>query len=66
MRLASRPDRDGAGPLLVWHPGGPVAAGDLVAGIPAARSVVLHEAGRFLWIHQPDALASEAATFLLR
>jgi proline iminopeptidase len=45
---------------------GKLAADDLVAGIPAARTVVLHEAGHFLWIDQPQAFASEVSAFLLQ
>lgn len=45
---------------------GPPAAEELVAGIPAARSVVLQEAGHFLWIDQPQAFAAEVSAFLLR
>lgn len=70
--------REGRGPLLVSHLGGPgfcgatltdlgkPAADDFVAGIPDARSVVLPEAGHFLWIDQPEAFRSEVETFLLR
>ena len=45
---------------------GKPAADELLEGIPAARSVVLQEAGHFLWIDQPQAFASEVAAFLLR
>jgi len=45
---------------------GKPAADDLVAGIDDAQSVVLDEAGHFLWIDQPQAFASEVAAFLLR
>jgi pimeloyl-ACP methyl ester carboxylesterase len=45
---------------------GKPAADELVAGIPAARSVVLQEAGHFLWIDQPHAFASEVSAFLLQ
>jgi pimeloyl-ACP methyl ester carboxylesterase len=44
---------------------GKLAADELVAGIADARSVVLREAGHFLWIDQPQAFASEVAAFLL-
>lgn len=45
---------------------GKPAADELVAGIADARTVVLREAGHFLWIDQPQAFASEVAAFLLR
>jgi proline iminopeptidase len=45
---------------------GALAADDLVAGIREARSVVLPDAGHFLWIDQPRAFSSEVATFLLQ
>jgi pimeloyl-ACP methyl ester carboxylesterase len=43
---------------------GELAAGDLVAGIGDARSVVLRDAGHFLWVDQPHAFAAEVASFL--
>jgi pimeloyl-ACP methyl ester carboxylesterase len=45
---------------------GKLAADDLVADIPDARSVVLRGAGHFLWIDQPQAFSSEVASFLLQ
>jgi pimeloyl-ACP methyl ester carboxylesterase len=45
---------------------GKLAADELVAGIPNARSVVLSDAGHFLWIDQPEAFAKEVATFLVQ
>ena len=45
---------------------GRLAADELVAGIPDARSVLLADAGHFLWIDQPQAFATEVASFLLR
>jgi pimeloyl-ACP methyl ester carboxylesterase len=43
---------------------GKLAADELVAGVPDARSVVLPDAGHFLWIDQPQAFKSEVARFL--
>jgi pimeloyl-ACP methyl ester carboxylesterase len=45
---------------------GKPAADELVAGIADARTVVLREAGHFLWIDQPQAFASEVAAFLVQ
>jgi pimeloyl-ACP methyl ester carboxylesterase len=44
---------------------GKAAADELVAGIPDSRSVLLGDAGHFLWIDQPQAFAAEVASFLL-
>jgi proline iminopeptidase len=43
---------------------GTLAADELVAGIPRARSVVLAEAGHYVWIDQPNAFATEVRQFL--
>jgi pimeloyl-ACP methyl ester carboxylesterase len=43
---------------------GKLAADDLAAGIHDARVVVLADAGHYIWIDQPQAFASEVATFL--
>jgi hypothetical protein len=57
----------GAGEFLVCNPGFAGARpNDFVADIRNPRSVVLHEAGEFLWIDLPHAVAPEVATFLLR
>jgi pimeloyl-ACP methyl ester carboxylesterase len=45
---------------------GALAADDIVAGIPAARSVVLAGAGHYLWVDQPDAFRTEVRQFLLQ
>jgi pimeloyl-ACP methyl ester carboxylesterase len=45
---------------------GPLAADDIVAGIPPARSIVLAYAGHFLWVDQPAAFATEVRRFLLQ
>jgi pimeloyl-ACP methyl ester carboxylesterase len=45
---------------------GALAADDIVAGIPRARSVVLADAGHFLWVDQPAAFATEVRQFLLQ
>ena len=42
------------------------AADELVPGIADARTVVLREAGHFLWIDQQQAFAAEVAAFLLQ
>lgn len=44
---------------------GTLAADEIVAGIPRARSVVLADAGHYLWIDQPNAFATEVRRFLL-
>jgi len=43
---------------------GTLAADEIVAGIPHARSVVLAGAGHYVWIDQPDAFATEVRRFL--
>jgi pimeloyl-ACP methyl ester carboxylesterase len=45
---------------------GSLAADDIVAGIPRAHSVVLADAGHFLWVDQPAAFATEVRQFLLQ
>lgn len=45
---------------------GKLAADELLAGIDDAHSVVLREAGHFLWIDQPEAFAGEVRAFLLQ
>jgi pimeloyl-ACP methyl ester carboxylesterase len=45
---------------------GALAADEIVAGIPAARRVVLAGAGHFLWVDQPAAFATEVRQFLLQ
>ncbi|HSC72560.1 MAG TPA: alpha/beta hydrolase [Gaiellaceae bacterium] len=42
------------------------AAQDFAAGIADTRSVVLPDAGHFLWVDQPQAFRSEVAAFLLQ
>ena len=43
---------------------GPPANDDIVAGIPDARSVVIENAGHFVWVDQPDAFRGEVRQFL--
>ena len=43
---------------------GTLAADEIVAGIPRARSVVLVDAGHNIWIDQPDTFAPEVGQFL--
>ena len=43
---------------------GPPANADIVAGIPDAQSVVLENAGHFVWVDQPDAFREEVRQFL--
>lgn len=43
---------------------GPPANDDIVAGIPDARSVVLANAGHFVWVDEPDAFRDEVRQFL--
>lgn len=45
---------------------GAPAADDFAAGIADTRSVVLPDAGHFLWVDQPQAFRSEVAAFLLQ
>jgi pimeloyl-ACP methyl ester carboxylesterase len=45
---------------------GPPANDDLVAGIPNARSVVIANAGHFVWVDEPDAFRGEVRQFLTR
>jgi len=45
---------------------GELATDDIVAGIPRARSVVLTDAGHFLWVDEPGAFAAEVRRFLLQ
>jgi len=43
---------------------GPPANDDIVAGIPDARSVVIANAGHFVWVDEPDAFRNEVRQFL--
>ena len=43
---------------------GPLAADEIVAGIPDARCVVLGEAGHFAWFDAPDEFRKEVSRFL--
>lgn len=43
---------------------GPPANDDLVTGIPDARSVVIANAGHFVWVDEPDAFRDEVRQFL--
>jgi pimeloyl-ACP methyl ester carboxylesterase len=43
---------------------GPPANDDIVAGIPDARSVVIPNAGHFVWVDEPDAFRDEVRQFL--
>lgn len=43
---------------------GPPANDDIVAGIPNARSVVLPNAGHFVWVDEPRAFRNEVHRFL--
>jgi proline-specific peptidase len=43
---------------------GPLAADEIVAGIPDARRVVLDEAGHFAWFDAPDRFREEVSRFL--
>jgi pimeloyl-ACP methyl ester carboxylesterase len=43
---------------------GPPANADIVAGIPGAQSVVLENAGHFVWVDEPDAFRDEVRQFL--
>jgi proline iminopeptidase len=43
---------------------GPPANDDIVAGIPDARSVVIADAGHFVWVDEPDAFRNEVRQFL--
>jgi pimeloyl-ACP methyl ester carboxylesterase len=44
---------------------GPPANADMVELVPDARSVVLADAGHFVWFDAPDRLREEVTRFLL-
>ena len=43
---------------------GPPANDDIVAGMPDAQSVVIADAGHFVWVDEPDAFRNEVRQFL--
>ena len=43
---------------------GPLAADDIVAGIPDSRRVVVEDAGHFTWVDAPEQFRDEVGRFL--
>jgi pimeloyl-ACP methyl ester carboxylesterase len=43
---------------------GPVCAGEICAGIPGARKVIVEDAGHMLFVEQPQLFHDEVADFL--